>query len=173
MILTTIPSFNRKAIARMVKESGLTYLQLESLTGIPHSALQRYVAGTTEKIPMDRAQRLLDVLRELGQGATDTPNDQDHLRGEDHMITLNDLLTIVDARQLRVVVPVTPRLKARITVNTRQSAELDDIVRLYGEWPVFSAEPAHEGNVMEIELTDRAEVALKGAGAKCTEASPC
>lgn len=71
------------------------------------------------------------------------------------MITLNDLLTIVDARQLRVIVPVTPRLKARITVNTRQTAELDDIVRLYGEWPVFSAEPANEGNVMEIELTER------------------
>lgn len=71
------------------------------------------------------------------------------------MITLNDLLTIVDARQLRVIVPVTPRLKARIAVNTRQTAELDDIVRLYGEWPVFSAEPANEGNVMEIELTER------------------
>lgn len=80
------------------------------------------------------------------------------------MITLNDLLTIVDARQLRVVVPVTPRLKARITVNTRQTAELDDIIALYGEKPVFSAEPAHEDNVMEIELTDRAEVARKEAG---------
>ena len=70
------------------------------------------------------------------------------------MITLNDLLTIVDARQLRIVVPVTPRLKAKITVNTRQTAELDDIVRLYGEWPVFSAEPANEGSVMEIELSN-------------------
>ena len=80
------------------------------------------------------------------------------------MITLNDLLTIVDARQLRVVVPVTPRLKAKITVNTRQTAELDDIVRLYGECPVFSAEPANEMNVMEIELTDRAELAKKEAG---------
>ena len=69
------------------------------------------------------------------------------------MITLNDLLTIVDARQLRVVVPVTPRLKARITINTRNSAELDDLVRLYGEHPVFSAEPVNEMRVMEIELT--------------------
>ena len=80
------------------------------------------------------------------------------------MITLNDLLTIVDARQLRVVVPVTPRLKARITVNTRQSAELDDIIRLYGERPVFSAEPAHEGAVMEIELTDGEKPARETAG---------
>jgi len=79
------------------------------------------------------------------------------------MITLNDLLTIVDARQLRVIVPVTPRLKARINVNTRQTAELDDIIRLYGERPVFSAEPAQEGAVMEIELTDRAEAARKEA----------
>lgn len=79
------------------------------------------------------------------------------------MITLNDLLTIVDARQLRIVVPVTPRLKARITVNTRQTAELDDIIALYGERPVFSAEPAHEGDVMEIELTDRAKVAKREA----------
>ena len=80
------------------------------------------------------------------------------------MITLNDLLTIVDARQLRIVVPVTPRLKARITVNTRQTAELDDIIRLYGERPVFSAEPAHEGDVMEIELTDRKELARETVG---------
>lgn len=78
------------------------------------------------------------------------------------MITLNDLLTIVDARQLRVIVPVTPRLKARITVNTRQTAELDDLIRLYGESPVFSAEPANEGSVIEIELTQpcREDLAL-------------
>jgi hypothetical protein len=60
------------------------------------------------------------------------------------------------------VVPVTPRLKARITVNTRQTAELDDIIRLYGERPVFSAEPAHEGDVMEIELTDGGKPARGG-----------
>lgn len=80
------------------------------------------------------------------------------------MITLNDLLTIVDARQLRIVVPVTPRLKAKITVNTRQTAELDDCIALYGEKPVFSAEPAHEGNVMEIELTNEKALALGTPG---------
>jgi len=49
-------------------------------------------------------------------------------------------------------------------VNTRQTAELDDIIRLYGERPVFSAEPANEGNVMEIELTDRKELARETVG---------
>lgn len=69
------------------------------------------------------------------------------------MITLNDLLTIVDAHQLRVIVPVTQRLKARINVNTRNTAELDDLIRLYGESPVYSAEPVNEMRAMEIELT--------------------
>ena len=80
---TTISFINRDTIVRMVKASGLTYLQLESLTGIPHSALQRYVAGTTEKIPMDRVQRLVDVLQKLGPGDTDTPNDQE--KGDKNM----------------------------------------------------------------------------------------
>lgn len=69
------------------------------------------------------------------------------------MITLNDLLTIVNARQLRVIISITPRLKARLTVNTRNTPELDDLIRLYGEYPVFSAEPAAEMRCMEIELT--------------------
>lgn len=79
------------------------------------------------------------------------------------MITLNDLLTIVDARQLRLVVPVTERLKAQVTVNTRNAGELDDCVRLYGEWPIFSATPAHEGAVMVIELTKDKGLALTEA----------
>ena len=71
------------------------------------------------------------------------------------MLTLNDLLTIVDARQLRIIVPLTERLKARITVNTRQCAELDDITRLYGDWKIEEAVPANEGGVMEIKLKGR------------------
>ena len=77
-----INSIDRDYVAARVKESGLTYLQLESLTGIPHSALQRYVSGGTEKIPVDRVQRLLDVLQKIGP-APDTPNDQE--KGEENM----------------------------------------------------------------------------------------
>ena len=83
------------------------------------------------------------------------------------MITLNDLMTLVDARQLRVIVPVTPRLKALIAVNPRQITELDDVLRIYGDYPVFSAEPAHgEAGVMEIELQrpDRVRLAIPASG---------
>jgi len=69
------------------------------------------------------------------------------------MLTLNDLLQVIDARQLRVDVPLTPRLVARITMNPRQSAEPDDLIALYGECPVFSAEPSEQGGTLMIELT--------------------
>ena len=81
-------------------------------------------------------------------------------------ITLNDLLNVVDTRQLRVIVPVTQRLKARIVVNTRQTAELEDIIALYGDCAVYSAEPVNMGSMMDIELTPgaRPDLALtKGA----------
>lgn len=38
--------------------SGLSYADLARRTGLPKSALQRYVSGTTEKIPMDRLAKL-------------------------------------------------------------------------------------------------------------------
>lgn len=134
--------------------------------GVSKSTVYRWESGESEPgiLAVCRLADLLGVTTDelLGRGLP-TPNDQTMKGGKTNMITLNDLLTIVDARQLRIVVPVTPRLKARITVNTRQTAELDDIIALYGERPVFSAEPAHEGNVMEIELTDRPEAAKKEA----------
>ena len=68
------------------------------------------------------------------------------------MITLNDLLTIADAKQMRVIVPVTLRLRARISVNPRQTDELNDLIALYGEMPVFSAEPVEGGNILEIVM---------------------
>lgn len=80
------------------------------------------------------------------------------------MITLDDLMTIVDAWQMRIVVPVTPKLRARICVYTRNTDDMAEISKLYGDMPVVRAEPVEEGDVMEIELSDRAEEAQKEAG---------
>lgn len=35
-----------------IRRMGYTYEMLERTTGIPHSTLQRYVSGTTDKIPV-------------------------------------------------------------------------------------------------------------------------
>ena len=153
-------------IRQFRKAQGLSAEQIASAICVSPATVYRWESGECDpgSSHLCRLADLLGVTTDALLGREAIPTNQPTTEGGKHiMITLNDLLTIVDARQLRIVVPVTPRLKARIIVNTRQTAELDDIVALYGERPVFSAEPTHEGNVMEIELTDRSKAAKKEA----------
>ncbi len=48
------------------------------------------------------------------------------------MITLSDFLEMMETDVIRVNVPVTNHLTARIRVDTTDMAELDDLTRLYG-----------------------------------------
>lgn len=41
-----------KRVNEAIAESGYTFNELEKITNIPHSTLQRYVSGTTDKIPV-------------------------------------------------------------------------------------------------------------------------
>lgn len=45
-----------------IEKSGLSYPELEKLTGISKSSLQRYATGTTKKIPIDCLEKLAKVL---------------------------------------------------------------------------------------------------------------
>lgn len=59
-----------------INNKGLSYRELETITGIPHSAIQRYASGTTDKIPIARLKLLaaaLDTTAEFLLGWT-TPN---------------------------------------------------------------------------------------------------
>lgn len=47
---------------RLIKESGMSYRELQVLTGIPHSAIHRYSTGTTNNIPISRLDKLARVL---------------------------------------------------------------------------------------------------------------
>lgn len=51
-----------KRLKQVIDESGLTYSQLESKTGISKSALQRYATGMTKKIPVDTIVAIAQVL---------------------------------------------------------------------------------------------------------------
>lgn len=42
-----------KRIKGLIEQSGKTYQELEKITGVKKSTLQRYAAGVTAKIPMD------------------------------------------------------------------------------------------------------------------------
>lgn len=46
----------------VIEKSGLSYPELEKLTGISKSSLQRYATGATKKIPIDCLEKLAKVL---------------------------------------------------------------------------------------------------------------
>lgn len=43
----------RKRLLETIKTNHLTYVELEKLTGVAKSSIQRYLSGETEKIPAD------------------------------------------------------------------------------------------------------------------------
>lgn len=51
--------------ARRIQESilkkGISYAELERMTGVSHSALQRYASGKTKKIPVDVIEKIAEV----------------------------------------------------------------------------------------------------------------
>lgn len=51
-----------KRLKECVEKSNLTYLELEKRTGIAKSSLQRYVSGTTKKIPVDSIQIIAKAI---------------------------------------------------------------------------------------------------------------
>lgn len=50
------------SILSCMQEQGISYGELSSLTNIPKSALQRYATGETEKIPLDRLEKIAVAL---------------------------------------------------------------------------------------------------------------
>ena len=51
-------SIRSERIKALVEGSGLSYQELEKLTGIKKSSLQRYASGATTKIPLDVIEKL-------------------------------------------------------------------------------------------------------------------
>jgi DNA-binding Xre family transcriptional regulator len=62
----------------------------------------------------------------------DTTHPHDLKGGNPHMITLNDLLALTNARTVRCTLAVTPRLTATIVADITQTGQLDDLSALYG-----------------------------------------
>lgn len=45
-------------INKAIKDKGLSYAELEKITGVSKSALQRYASGETKKIPIDAIEKI-------------------------------------------------------------------------------------------------------------------
>ena len=67
-------STRSERIKSLIEQSGLSYQELEKITGIKKSSLQRYASGTTAKIPLDVIEKLaktFNVSQEYLMGWSD------------------------------------------------------------------------------------------------------
>lgn len=62
MVLVIIMSEISSRLQQAFVKKEYSYGELSKITGIPKSAIQRYVTGETEKIPLDRLEKMAAAL---------------------------------------------------------------------------------------------------------------
>ena len=96
-------------IKSLIEESGKSYQELERLTGVKKSSLQRYASGVTTKIPLDVIEKLsiaFNVSQKYLMGWEDeniekesSPSELQLTEGEQMMI---DIFRLIPEEQQRV-----------------------------------------------------------------------
>lgn len=87
-------SIRSERIKALVENSDMSYQDLEKLTGIKKSSLQRYASGVTTKIPLDVIEKLsvaFNVSQEYLMGwdeNKDSPSEPQLTEGEKLMLEL-------------------------------------------------------------------------------------
>lgn len=87
-------SIRSERIKALVDSSDLSYQELEKMTGIKKSSLQRYASGVTTKIPLDVIEKLskaFNVSQEYLMGwdeKKDSPSEPTLTEGEALMLEL-------------------------------------------------------------------------------------
>lgn len=87
-------SIRSERIKALIEQSDKTYIELEKLTGIKKSSLQRYASGATTKIPLDVIEKLskaFNVSQEYLMGweeAKSPPKEQILSEGEEMLLEL-------------------------------------------------------------------------------------
>ena len=87
-------SIRSERIKALVEGSGLSYQDLEKLTGIKKSSLQRYASGATTKIPLEVIEKLsiaFNVSQEYLMGwdeKKDSPTELQLSEGEKALLDL-------------------------------------------------------------------------------------
>ena len=87
-------STRSERIKALVEKSGRSYQELEKITGIKRSSLQRYASGATTKIPLDVIEKLskaFNVSQEYLMGwdeKNDSPTEPQLSEGEKVLLDL-------------------------------------------------------------------------------------
>lgn len=91
-------SIHSDRIKALIDKSELSYVELEKVTGIKKSSLQRYASGVTTKIPLDvieKLSRAFNVSQEYLMGwdeKNDSPSEPQLTEGEKMMLELFRLI---------------------------------------------------------------------------------
>ena len=87
-------STRSERIKSLIEQSGKSYQEMEKLTGIKKSSLQRYASGVTTKIPLDVIEKLanaFNVSQEYLMGWEEkksSPSEPELTEGEQLMLKL-------------------------------------------------------------------------------------
>ena len=87
-------SIHSERIKSLIDKSDLSYVELEKVTGIKKSCLQRYASGVTKKIPLDVIEKLahtFNVSQEYLMGwdeKKDSPSEPQLTEGEKVLLDL-------------------------------------------------------------------------------------
>ena len=86
-------STRSERIRQLVEESNMSYVDLEKLTGIKKSSLQRYASGTTTKIPLDVIEKLSKAFNVsqayiMGWDEKESPREPELTEGEKMLLDL-------------------------------------------------------------------------------------
>lgn len=78
-------SIRAERIKSLIEQSGKTYQELETITGIKKSSLQRYASGVTAKIPLNAIEQLsktFNVSQEYLMGWTEEDGEEKEAPGK-------------------------------------------------------------------------------------------
>jgi transcriptional regulator with XRE-family HTH domain len=90
-------------IKLLIENSGKSYQELERITGIKKSSLQRYASGTTAKIPLDVIEKLskaFNVSQEYLMGWTEDSKDIPKISPDEPKLTEGEKMLLDLFRQI-------------------------------------------------------------------------
>lgn len=99
-------SVRSERIKSLVEQSGMSYMELEKMTGIKKSSLQRYASGVTTKIPLDVIEKLattFNVSQEYLMGWDEKEKSPDKLPLTEGERTMVELFRLIPEEQQPLV----------------------------------------------------------------------
>ena len=110
-------SIRSERIKELVDKSDMSYQELEKVTGIKKSSLQRYASGTTTKIPLDVIEKLaiaFNVSQEYLMGwdeKENSPSEPQLTEGERQML---DVFRLIPEEQQRMILEMGRMFASRL-----------------------------------------------------------